>query len=102
MLWQPAGLNPFITQVVEPELPILWDPWFLFGLQHTFLKNLAVIKTDPQVMRASTISLGVAPILLQVIKILNKGSMKPSKVHSPNLNISKLKETLAGEHFLNF
>lgn len=53
-------------------------------------------------MRASTISLGVAPTLLQVIKILNEGSMKPSKVHSPNLNISKLKQALAGEHFLNF
>lgn len=65
-------------------------------------ENLAVIKTDPQVMRASTISLGVVPMILQVIKILNEGSMKQSKVHSPNLSISKLKETLAGEHFLNF
>lgn len=102
MLWQPAGLNPFITQVVELDLPILWDPCFLFGLQHIFLKNLAVMKTDPQLMRASRISLGVVPVILQVIKILNEGSMKQSKVHSRNLNISKLKETLAGEHFLNF
>lgn len=53
-------------------------------------------------MRASTISLAVVPTLLQVIKILNEGSMKPRKVHSPNLNISKLKKTLAREHFLNF
>lgn len=53
-------------------------------------------------MRASTISLGVVPVILQVIKILNEGCMKQSKVHSLNLNISKLKETLAGEHFLNF
>lgn len=42
-LWQPAGLNPCITQAVEPDLPFLWDPSFLSGLQHMFFKNLAVI-----------------------------------------------------------
>lgn len=41
-------------------------------------------------------------MILKVIKILNEGCMKQSKVHSPNLNISKLKETLAGKHFLKF
>lgn len=61
-----------------------------------------MIKKDPQVMRVSTISLGVVPKTLQVIKILNEGNMKQSKVHSPNFKLSKLKEALAEVNFLIF
>lgn len=65
---------------------------------HIFEKSGSIQKR-PQVMRASTISLGVVPKTLQVIKTLNEGNMKQSKVHSPDLNLSNLKETLAGELF---
>lgn len=63
---------------------------------HIFEKSGSIQKR-PQVMRASTISLGVVPKTLQVIKTLNEGNMKQSKVRSPNFKLSNLKETLAGE-----
>lgn len=56
----------------------------------------------PQVTKASTIFLGVVPKIVQVVKTLNEGNVKQSKVHSPNLNLSILKETLAGELFFSF